>query len=179
MYETEVTMPRPSREHNNNYTEPSAPPIHLMPEESHGNQDHPVDWGPPPRYEEAIADDDTTITTSQIITTRLPAPTTHDQPNEQPSSARRSQDSHSVSSGRRSRQTGSLTNIENRSSHQQSDIRYRSASPGEMSDGAQNGSSQECGSVNDSGSRKKKRGSKSKIKKGLENIAFFIIQILD
>lgn len=54
--------------------------------------------------------------------------------------------------------------------------RYRSASPSELSEGAQDGSEERC-STNESA--KKKKSSGSKIKKGLENIAFFIIQILD
>lgn len=88
----------------------------------------------------------------------------------------------------RSRQTGSLTGsierLNGRNNTGNTTIsrrgggsgRYRSASPSELSEGAQDGS-QERWSVNEPG--KKKKGSGSKIKKGLENIAFFIIQILD
>lgn len=97
---------------------------------------------------------------------------------------------------RHPRQTGSLTgsierlnngrNIDNRNRSRSrgsggggnggGGSRYRSASPSELSEGAQDGSQERC-STNESA--KKKKGSGSKIKKGLENIAFFIIQILD
>lgn len=190
---------------------PSAPPIHLMPndQDSNANRSSTSDRGPPPRYEEAIASDwpsglSGAARTQATNTARLPLPTSqideNAAPNDrqvrsQPSNHHRQPQNHSSSSSPSHRrltgnQTGSLTSIQSdnlnhrlrqqanqRPRSRQESNRYRSASPGDLSDEATQ--DQEATSISSAGELKKKRGPGSKIKKGLEGIAWFIIQILD
>lgn len=149
--------------------EPSAPPIHMMPDSDHPGEgpvqaEQSQQWGPPPRYEEAIADDQ-----HLASTTGLAAQSSNiDLANQRrsPTHGRNNPDTQ----GQRQRPTSSLThrNI------------ARSASPdGLCGDDGDQSASQERISDCDAGGKKKKRSPVAKIKKGLENIAFFVIQILD
>lgn len=170
-------MPRNNRRH-----EPTAPPIDLMPD-SRRDSDPSRNWGPPPRYEDAIGEDSGLSNqppegqTPIQATPRLPSPTSQETNNVR--HVRGTHEPHQMDHRlqRYSSHTGSLTNIDNRQNR--NDTRYRSASRAETNseDGAREGS-QEC-SIDANEDPKKKRSSGSKIKKGLESIAFFIIQILD
>lgn len=154
-------------------TEPSAPPLSLINNHLDGENLEPnQEWGPPPRYEEAVADDQQ----------RLDLPS--DPPNgpRQPSPISSPNDftDGRPQAGLAQRTAGSLANVSNLH-EDRSGLRLRSISPGEQCTqaGAQNASDDERMSDCDARERKKKRSPASKIKKGLENIAFFIIQILD
>lgn len=186
----EVGMPR---NENNGRAAPSAPPIHMMPSSSsdHSRTNQDRDRSPPPRYEEAIADEDRVLFTAssdrqqsqhQEASNRSPV---HRQSPRR--SSRRSASCNptrtasplSPTSARRRRDHTHVTERRNEGPN-----RYRSASPGYLSenshdnqsDGTQQGERDEDGEPK---RKRKQRGSGSKIKKGLENIAFFIIQILD
>lgn len=103
---------------------------------------------PPPRYEEAISyHGGVSISADEAANA-----TRNEQQNNNP-------DIHNSNS----EASGSASRI----------VRYRSASPGGLSEGAQETSSQ-SGTEH---TRKKSRV--AKIKKGIGNLAFFIIQILD
>ena len=170
--QTEV-MPNQSR--GDARAAPSAPPLHLMTDSS---QDEAQHWGPPPRYDEAIAESAPAAQPERQPrqAPRLPSPTSQDQTTTTSrlnGLASRSPSRANV--GRRSRQ--SINDAESGAFCQRRvTTRHRSASPGELSDGTQNDSQERA--CNDD-ERAKKRSSGSKIKKGLESIAFFIIQILD
>lgn len=156
-------------------TEPSAPPLSLSNHIDADDVEPTREWGPPPRYEEAIADDqhlqarqESPIDPSNR--TRQPSPNQNVSPDE--SSIRR------PPSGLTHRTAGSLASVVNRADDRP-ELRLRSISPSECHDGGARSTSEERLSDCDARERKKKRSSASKIKKGLENIAFFIIQILD
>lgn len=184
----------PSRE-----IEPTAPPIHMMPQsyaqltDDRANRDR----SPPPRYEEAIAEGWTSpppVSTRERIPLsphRRLGPTSQQNSRRsgcgEPSSCDSSRISSPAQSPEHSRTSGQDGARRSRSCNS----RYRSASPGGFSNQSHEDSdnSNEVESRSRSGDRtrrsertttaNKKRGSGSKIKKGLENIAFFIIQLLD
>ena len=175
-------MPRHDRR-----LEPSAPPIFMMPETSSSDQRDLRDRSPPPRYEEAISQDQPP---SHLQSSALRLQQQHYVP--QTTQLQRQSRSESFNPDHR-RILGppnSDTNRHNRrspfegaratsanGSNTVSTTRYRSASPGNMSTGSRTRS--EDGQNERETRPKKKRSSGLKIKKGLENIAFFIIQILD
>lgn len=179
--------------------EPSAPPIHMMPDQQHqgssaSNEDS-RERSPPPRYEEAIAD-------PVVQSDRLFPPTGMQQRaayNNRISSThiqqprRRSSDNVANSSPTETR-NGRLNSQESRfrrRHNRSADARYGSASSDDLSDGRSDaeennettpaavGGGTTTRRGRQSGEQVKKRSSGSKIKRGLENIAFFIIQILD
>lgn len=173
-----------ARNNNGNRAEPSAPPIYMMAGPSSDEVRDSRDRSPPPRYEEAIAADLPTAYNSSASSTNQHEPM-RQQPVAHSSSplsnlTHRSNNSHgstpSLNSHRHSssRQRSNTPRVEDdQRSSGTGNTRYRSASPGDLSDSShdRSGGSNEL--------KKKKRSSGSKIKKGLENIAFFIIQILD
>lgn len=178
---------------------PSAPPLHLMPESGGGQYvDNHQDWGPPPRYEEAIADENSSpstiitdsslnqrsMTTSPIeaaaaaaSTTRLPSLISHDQ-----NSVRRN--NHHSSRRRNSSHRGSAGNLHGTrtttgSGGRRSDgLRYRSASPGRTSRDRPASTNESRNDTSDQVDAPWKKHSR-RVKKGLESIAYFIIQVLD
>lgn len=180
--------------------EPSAPPFYMMPEISPSAEDRNIrERSPPPRYEDAIADD-------QWPRSPAVAPTTTDNrllsSGESPFQETGHRRPNSCNSSRITSPSHQLWNSGNTNASNVTDLRsrpnigrYRSASPGDLSDGSYD----ERDSFNDDTSNamrraaqrhsrsetavversNKKRSSGSRIKKGLENIAFLIIQILD
>lgn len=184
-------MPRNNR--RSHQPAPSAPPEHIM-NQITSSQRRPStdtqDWDPPPRYEVAIAADhhkignkSTKRPSTEWPAQRLPSPTSQRLRNRGSSSAandsspRSSQHNHSLdrSSARddnqrhsRSRQTGSLQDT---TENNRCRMDARSASPDGGLDGQDRSTS--------SSSPRRKRGAGYKIKKGLEGIAYGIIQILD
>lgn len=186
--------------------EPSAPPLHMMQGSTTNQQviagtDPNSIWGPPPRYDEAIAgSQDTCESNTRLPAQQLPIQTSHIQNDSQSLNNQQSRSSSSTESNQQaahhppnqqnySRQSGSLSIAASRTPETRSTsrvrARYRSASPTNTFDenNASGGSGRERGSSvgasDDESSERRKKSSGSKIKKGLENIAFFIIQILD
>lgn len=185
-------MPRNTR--RNHQPAPSAPPERIMNQTTSSSQHRlsadTQDWDPPPKYEVAIAADHHKIgdktakrSSTEWSAQRLPSPTSQRLRNRcsssvaNDSSSRSSQhnQSHHRSSARddaqrhcRSRQTGSLQDT---SENNRCRADTRSASPSGGLDGQDRSAS--------SSSPERKRGAGYKIKKGLEGIAYGIIQILD
>lgn len=165
----------PGRNSRCDRAEPTAPPSHLMPDDcSSITQDRNHYQEPPPTYDEAISDGGQVTGASPQPAHRLSGlPSSTSQEHTRNTGLSNTHESHhrdfssSPSGGqhRYSRQSGNISNTDN-----QVRRRYRSASP---ADGARDGSQEPNSEL------KKKQSSRSKIKKGLENIAFFIIQILD
>lgn len=180
LVKTEV-MPE---QRNNHRALPSAPPIHLM---FDGTRNEPS--GAPPSYAEAIADRNAISQTSQYSqrTPRSHSRRTEEhlrESNQLSRSNRNTQHHHSYQSidslGLSSRNAGNHSSgggggRNNGHGDRTHSSRFRSASPDQISDDLQRNSGGSNGVT--SSNRKKKPG--SKVKKGLENIAFFIIQILD
>lgn len=197
---TEV-MPRRNVVANNARAAPTAPPAHLMPDSiearhptdqnscSNNNQQHPTE--PPPRYEEAIADSASGAAASGAgANPRLrPLQTSqlnHSSASESNESSLRQRPSRAANDHHHHHQNSLNQSVGNLSASGGSrgrpeSARFRSASPSQLSeDLTQRNSSDDQnddGTTSSTGKKKKKPG--SKIKKGLENIAFFIIQILD
>lgn len=177
----------------NHHPAPSAPPEHFMPR-TLSSQHHPSidtqDWDPPPRYEVAIAADHRNICDNGTErpsldwpSQALPSPTSQrlrqrgssladNELSSRHSQHHRNHDRSSIDNGaqrhRHLRHTGNPTNT---SGSQRRRGETRSASPSGLSN---NG-----GRSTSSSSPKRKRGAGYKIKKGLEGIAYGIIQILD
>lgn len=195
-------MPRESSNRFAGLVEPSAPPIHMMPELSSSDE---CGRNPPPSYEEAIAD--------EYWQPTGPLPQQHLRPSQTaqrfPLSIRGQETSGGESNTFNRNSTSPCTSL---GLHQRNNVstdprprvrpdssHHRSASSGDLSDGSFDSYSDEIQNINcanlaarqrtrrarsaasasggNSANRKRKPG--SKIKKGLENIAFFIIQILD
>lgn len=161
--------------------EPSAPPIHMMPGRSGSEDRDQRDRSPPPRYEEAIASNNNSggqllnITSGQASSgSQHHYQSLRSRPSRRSASCNPTNGSSPSASPSSGRIRGLTTSTgPGSASGQDQGARFRSASPGYLS---------ECSDENHESAepkRKKKRGSGSKIKKGLENIAFFIIQILD
>lgn len=168
-------MPR-LQVNQNAETQPTAPPIYLMPDANQQQEFDPQVWGPPPRYEEATGGDTSSRVAGQ--STRLPLHTSQvtasAAPSNPRSASRTSQNQNNADRSQQQRQSSlSMNRDRERDRSPRSSSRLRSASPSGLSENDQRKSSPDNEGPN------KKRGSTSKIKKGLESIAFFIIQILD
>ena len=179
--------------------EPSAPPMHMMYNTATPDERDPRDRSPPPRYEEAIAEDlSPPVRPHQSSSERSPFAHTvpsHQSNNQITNRITRTWDyNRQPNSCNSSRLSTPNHSPEHRQGSQQeirgaqpNNRRHRSASPDEHlnGDSEERYESRDCTTIRNS--RRswkdtdvgKQRGSGSKIKKGLENIAFFFIRILD
>lgn len=181
----------PRQEHSR-APEPTAPPIHMMPQCYSSPADELRDRSPPPRYEEAIAENWPTPSTAPPVPTQnssnqasnpiriaslspyreVAQNSRQDEREARPNSCNSSKISTPGHSSEHRRHSGHETHRP-----RSSNSRYESGSVSDLSDG----SHEERNTTAQTSARgeRRKKGSGSKIKRGLENIAFFIIQILD
>lgn len=160
-------MPRTDRTR----VEPSAPPIHTMPRSSMDLGVPPRDQSPPPRYEDIIGPDERNTFQQNNNSNDHP-------PADQSDGLRRSS-RRIASNSRNASQTTNSTQPSPRegSSHRRPRAGRGSASPTGPAAGSRPSRAERTRAGSSGEKEKKKRG--SKIKKGLENIAFSIIQLLD
>lgn len=169
-----------------NRAEPSAPPARMMFDRLPVNfaTNDPISlWGPPPRYSEAVGEDLGRCRRDASKIGKLPATTSHDR--RFGSRERVSRISYVQPSTSGDQRLTSCTDASNSPRSQESE-RQRKSRPtqtrtvdqavgGETQVDPERAVSQRTRLPNEKENAKKS----SKIKKGLENMAFFIIQILD